>query len=975
MLTINKMIAVSRQTGKVTCGIGKTLFMSNLRLGGWLLTLVSIFAAAQTTAIPTQLPTVHPRILTYQNTSEEALQKLVQQNGPSQALLNQSEESIAPYVARHQADPAWMVSRLQMYWKTHATDVFVRGGVFDHASGEAPVPTVRYPGARDSTTVYAAPALEDMQPYADDTRGVYLTNTSLPGKPLEWANPSKTGRVIEAINANIMGRAETAAKVYWLTGDEAYARFAFDLFDTYMTGMYHRNEPNDLDHGHTQTIVGMSSFEVIQERILSSLASTYDFLYPFIMAHSPEKIPRYAETFKKWVDVTIKNGVPFNNWDLLEAGFVADVALVLDNNSDYTDGKGSQYYLDQILNKDATRQWSLRKLLNTGFDPATGIWYECPGYSMNVVGQFMDLVNHLDQVMRSDLLPRMPVLEKAVLATTQYLYPNGYTVAFGDSHYGHLSPHAAQQMIVNARRHGRPDQEERFTKMVKMLSDLEQQSAAARTMPKEIGKSTDLGALFSQFDTSQKESIPAGHLGDFVSPTFSAPNVSYFVQRNGLDPQTGLMISEAGSLGNHAHANGIAMELYGKGLVLAPEGGIGTSYFQPDYAEYYSQFPAHNTVVVDGISSYPTMKSAHGFTVLSSYPSSGVRNGIFPVLTYSDLYFLEPETNADQRRVMSIIRTSDSTGYYIDIFRSRKKSGGDKKHDYFYHDLGQEVVLTDQQGRTLELQPTEELTFADGDLPAYDYLWNKRSVRVAGDFKATFKLRTPGKEDVMMNMWMRGQPNRQIFSVEAPPSRAFRDGMLPKAIADLPLPTIVARQWGEAWTKPFVAVYEPSTTSEPQSITSIRSFSPDMALQDFVGISVQGKAGEKQWIFSDAGRNRVSYRTMSFEGTFGVVGEVKGSTKYLFLGRGKKIAEQGFSITAIKGTATAALSKCGEKWCFTSDQRVAVTFPRTAIHGRTNLHFLRDKKLVKLAGKEGTIDGETTVAFELPAARYTQIEW
>src|SRR5258708_24178050 len=340
------------------------------------------------------------------------------------------------------------------------------------------------------------------------------------------------------------------------------------------------------------------------------------------------------------------------------------------------------------------------------------------------------------------------------------------------------------------------------------------------------------------------------------------------------------------------------MELYGNGLVLAPEGVIGTSYFQPDYAEYYSQLPAHNTVVVDGISSYPSMKSAHGFKVLGSYPSSGVRSGIFPGLTYSDLYFLEPETNADQRRVMSIIRTSNATGYYVDIFRSRKKNGGDKKHDYFYHDLGQEVALADAQGKALEIHPTEELTFADGDLPAYDYLWDKKSVRDADDFKATFKLRVPGKEDVFMNMWMHGEPNREIFSVQSPPSRAFRDGMLPKEIADLPLPTIVARQWGEAWTKPFVAVYEPSTKSEPQSIASIRSFSPDSAPEDFVGIAVEGRIGDKQWIFSDAAAHKITYQAMNFEGALGVVGEVKGNTEYLFLGQGNKIAEQGFSIAS-----------------------------------------------------------------------------
>ena len=84
------------------------------------------------------------------------------------------------------------------------------------------------------------------------------------------------------------------------------------------------------------------------------------------------------------------------------------------------------------------------------------------------------------------------------------------------------------------------------------------------------------------------------------------------------------MISLNASKGNHMHANGISMELYGKGLPLGPDAGIGlTLYSGQDYLEYYSQFPAHNTVCVDGISAYPVMKSNHAFKLLNCYPQAG----------------------------------------------------------------------------------------------------------------------------------------------------------------------------------------------------------------------------------------------------------------------------------------------------------------------------------------------------------------
>lgn len=44
-------------------------------------------------------------------------------------------------------------------------------------------------------------------------------------------------------------------------------------------------------------------------------------------------------------------------------------------------------------------------------------------------------------------------------------------------------------------------------------------------------------------------------------------------------------------------------------------------------------------------------------------------------MTYATVSFLEPETQAEQQRTTAIVKTSDKGGYYIDVFRSRKKEG------------------------------------------------------------------------------------------------------------------------------------------------------------------------------------------------------------------------------------------------------------------------------------------------------------
>lgn len=959
------------------------------RIGISLLSLLFILSGnGQEIKIPATITTLHPRLLT-NDKEKPRLQKLIGERDWAHNTWQQAKQQLEVYVNRHQTDSTWIVSRLQMYWKSRSTDVFIKGGVYDHAEGEAPVPTVRFTGTRDAVTSFGAPKLEDIMPYLDDPRGLYYVNRSKPAQPLEWVEQSKTGRVVESINRQIMTMAQNAAIVYWYTGEEKYARFAYDLFNTYMQGIYYRKEPYDLNHGHNQTLVGLSSFEVIHEDILNELTVCYDFLHNYIKQHAPDKLPLYAAAFKKWADLIIKNGVPFNNWDLIEARFVAIVALVLENNNAYADGRGCQYYLDQILNKTAVRQWSLTELIKNGYDANTGIWNESPGYSQVVISEFMQFVTLFDRVLDFDLLEQLPMLKKAVLATPQYLMPNGYMISFGDSHYGRLSTAPAQQVVMNAQKNNKNGQEELFTRMIKMVNDRSAIDNRRSTIPTGSGQTSnrqvavtpasgekrDLVSLLTYSDFALKESIPAGALSDFTSPLFYSPNVSWLIQRNGTDPQNALAISLNGSKGNHMHANGISLELYGKGLPLAPEAGIGTSYFQPDYAEYYSKFPAHNTVVVNGISSYPEMRSNHGFAVKSCYPASGLKTGIFPHISFSDLYFLEPETNANQQRMMSIIRTSDTSGYYVDVFRSGRKEGGDKYHDYFYHNMGQGLTVSDNNGKPLPWQPADKLAFANGDLFAYDYLYDERSVQTAADIKAIFRLKLPNSDSIFMNMWMKGSPGRELFTVKSPKSTAIDRGIVPKEIAELPLPTIVARQYGEAFTKPFVAVYEPSSGAQPASITSITSFAPAKAPADFTGIVVESRNGCAETIFSSAsGKEEVKYKNYAFRGTYAVISEYSHEIRYLFLGNGRALAKGGISLSTSVDSASVVLCKENNAWFAAGSHSFTLTMPQELLKGRTVLKVEVADKALTVPGKKKVINGKTLFTFVLPAMPYTRIE-
>jgi len=873
----------------------------------------------QNIPLPQNLPQGHPRLMCTQDYKAE-LQKQIENETWAKEVLQGISGRIDPYVEKTQNEPDWLYSRLMMYWKSKASNVYIRGGVYSHADGEAPVPTVRFGSTRGISSSFKRPNIENIIPYMDDTKGVYFHNSAKEGNPLEWTEQSNvSGSAIEAVNEQIMGMAKDAAFLFWLKNDEKYARFAFDIFDTYMIGMYYRSEPVDLNNSHAQTLTGLSTFEVIQERILNELAYLYDFLYQYIKSKHGDRIDKYETTLKKWIELTIKNGVPQNNWNLHQAKFILKIAMVLEDNKNYADSKGREYYIDYILNKSSARQWSLTKLMEYGYDFDTGVWNECPGYAQGVTRDFTNFIRDYDNTFNQNLLPYAPIITKAVEMLPQYLFPNGKISAFGDTYYGDLNVEAMSDMIRLSQKYKDSKNEELFTKMYQIFEDNAGRQETVRRLPPQVS------SFFTTKPLELDPKIEKGNLKDYITQTFYAPNVSWFVQRNGYEDKTdGLMISQYASYGNHAHSNGVAIELYGKGYILGAESGIGSTYFEKPYLEYYSQFPAHNTVMVDGISKYPEMLSNHPFDLLNCYPQPARKTGYYPDITFSEVYFIEPETQSDQNRFLSIVKTGETTGYYIDIFRSKRQRQGDKFHDYFYHNIGQELFILDSSGNPLNLQPSDEMAFAGGHLFALDYMWDKKSIKTNKDYQAVWKMTMPDGNHVYMNLWMKGYENREVFSIKAPPCKAFRgDHKIPYDIEKEPFLTIAARQFGEAWNHPFVSVFEPTTEKEGKSIQSIEAFETDKASSDFVGLIVRHKSGRLDYIFSSVKDEKVSYNNMSVNASYAVISQT-GNDFTIFSGNGTTVTAKGFTISSNNKTSTVLEYKNGEYY-FTCDAPVVIT--------------------------------------------------
>lgn len=723
--------------------------------------------------------------------------------------------------------PDWLYSRLQMFWKTQASDVFVNGETFSHPGGaKAAGPTVKYNGSRSTASQYNRPKLEDIIPYDDDEQGSVTFISRATGK-MEKTSPAKTGCNLAGVNRQIITIARDAARIYAATGELRYGQMAAKVFEVYMKGIAYRNVPIDLNHGHQQTLVGMTTFEVIHEDVINELTQ----MYPLIKNLVKEDQTIIESGFKKWAENIIANGVPHNNWDLFQADFIMKIALVLQDNQAYADGKGKQYYLDYIVNQNSIRQWSMNKLIDFGFDAKSKTWYEAPGYSTTVLGSICDFANMLDEKAGIDLFKQRPILKEAVKTSAEYLFPNRMIAGFGDTHPGYLNTGGIDHILKYATRH----------------------------------KDKNLISEMNLLKSAVAPKAPISEIEKYTSTLFYAPNVSWIAMRSGMDKQHDLMASINASLGNHQHANGISLELYGKGYVLGPDAGIGRSLYSGlDYLEYYSQMPAHNTIVVDGVSSYPVMMSQHAFKVVAAYPEVSKEQPASKKLSeqkekvsYATVSFIEPETQAQQQRTTAIVKTSAKGGFYIDVFRSKKIEGGDKMHDYFYHNLGQEMKVMDAaSGNPLDMKPTEELAFAGGHLYAYSYIYDKKSAEMQNSIKTQFVTKIQddkvveamdGQREITMTMWMKKDENRTIFQALSPVNLEYeRMPNQPYKVDEQPVLTFVARQKGEAWNHPFVCVYEPSSDTEPSDIASVDYFTPSEP--SAVGIIVKLKDGTEQRI-------------------------------------------------------------------------------------------------------------------------------
>lgn len=856
----------------------------------------------------------HPRIYTTEQSGDLFLNN-IQDIKWKKSLIDKKIKNLEKYLNYCNEDSNWLVSRLQMNWKTKHDKVFLKGGDFSHSSGEAPVPTVRFSGTRDWATEYKKPKLEDVEPYFDDERGFYLEHKKTGKK--EWVHPSVIGFTIEGINREIMNLVKDASFLYWLTGEEKYAEFAMPVFLKYMEGMYYRDAPIDLTNSNQAGVSGLATFEVIHEKILEHLLTSYDFLYNYLNSKNVN-LDHSIAVFQKWGDQIIDKGIPDNNWNLFQARYLTYVALTLDTNSTYENGKGREYFLDHTFDTSTKRQLALKESLLV-YNQETGMWPECASYSVHVITTLLNIFTLLDNYTNNNELSKFPIIEKASLASFQYLFPTGYTVGFGDSNHKTLPPENFELLISNYKKYNKEEKES-------IISGLLQQMIDKGEYERKVG---NLFQLFFYVDHLKATDNKSG-LKELTSPTFYASNVSMFNQRLG-DGDDAMMVSTSGSFGNHSHVNGISIELFANKYVLGPDMGKGSSYWHPDHREYYSRFPAHNTVVVDGKSDYNAMRGYHPFKLENFFPQAG-KTPTFDKLTFSEVSFFEPKTKSDQQRFTALIKSKSSKGYIVDVFRSKKQEEGTQRHDYFYHNLGQSLQIFDGNSKALNLKSTTDFGSKYGDLKGYDYLTEKKKIELSTDVQAIFRLKSEGEKDNLMKVWVKGSANQSIYTALAPKSNAFKkgSGTAPAEVIGDPMQTLIVKRETSAWKNPFAMVFNPYFEGEENPISDVKFSSiEENPSTQVIEVTLNDSKTTDVLILNTSEEDVVEKDGLYQKGLLSVTRNIKGTENldYFFVSGMYKYAQNGWEIVTSGEPVTVSVERVGNSFVIESDGPVVIRAP------------------------------------------------
>ena len=141
----------------------------------------------------------------------------------------------------------------------------------------------------------------------------------------------------------------------------------------------------------------------------------------------------------------------------------------------------------------------------------------------------------------------------------------------------------------------------------------------------------------------------------------------------------------------------------------------------------------------------------------------------------------------------------------------------------------------------------------------------------------------------------------------------------PSKIKGQPTLTYVARQTGEAWTRPFVSVFEPSVSSEGNFVSRVDFVRPEGA-DDAAGIEVTLKDGRKDFILSATSCDKeTGWGKMKARASYACLREKDGTPVRLLLGHGLLFLSEGIEVRSSE-PVDVSMERKGGVWYYTASR-------------------------------------------------------
>ena len=715
----------------------------------------------------------------------------------------------------------------------------------------------------------------------------YKTDHVLNGKHKNLDNATKVEwepaqRLIDQLQIAL-----NCSMAYYVSQDDKYAYMASSILYAFVKSVQ-KAELSDW-HGRGGWLFPYDGFREV--RVIGyKLPLIYDFIAPYIrkggLPYDMVKninvvfpVQEAQSVFKTYADITVHYGHTGSNHSVLEAPSLVYNALALD------DEALRNTYLSYFLNKSTKNQDALN-VMAANYKTKGSIWPETSQYlnhSTAIIAKLMLVINKFKPELK--LGEKYPNVLYALPRLDYFVYPNNQIIRWGD---GKRKGHAPYDAFDDAYALAEMDN---LTDVKETLGPLINSALNANKYKRE-----GMEAVFWYNDiTEPAKPIELGR-------TDRVYHAGIVLQRNLSDtkkPEDGLMCFVGGAGMVHGHAEGMNIELYGEGQVLGVDNGRGR--YAKDIHENYSRiFAAHNTVIVNGNSQGEAGWSNLGINTVKLVSMEPQVNtpAVSPYHSFSQTSFDDTGGNkaeAKQQRTLGLIRTSSTTGYYVDVFRSKSKLPNEY-HDYLYHNIADNLSV-DNKDMGFKINPLRYLDNAN-------LKWNNRSFRNPGwhffkdvqtsktykkDVLATFNTTRLKQGSVFMQLHIPGFENRDYSVVNAP--HTFE---APKPYHKLATPTLVIRNKGAAWDNPFVVVFEPYNSKEKPTIKSVTKLTENSI---YKGLKIESALSSRnkiiQYVITQSQGDVFTNKTLGlyFKGTYAVVtiNKKDKSLKSIYVGEGEEL--------------------------------------------------------------------------------------